>query len=440
MLNTHGLSLTLDDLTISIDNLQLTPGKLYGLFGLSGAGASDFLYLIGGLREPLRRSLPAEEGRLNRIESPLPESELRKVLLDGSPIFSLDTVSRARKVGFLFENPEWSMLGGSVIEDFWYSFSAVKLAVPPMRALAPYGLFEKRFQSTDTLSGGEKHRLNCASVFEIPRAVYLLDLSSSNLDRGFLGELLKWAQAAALRGSIVVIHGLRPDETPSGSDPLCIVSGKIYSMPPSMSEFPSLSTEEEFLSRSLRPRQVDGGEAPLLRTNRVWGRYSTAPLSCTLRPREILLVEGPNGSGKTTIGRLIVERKGHTAGDLHLEEDASPVMAFQHPEHCFFSNAINRELDNEELLAKCGISRDEMTNHPRNLDRSRQKLLSIAVTLSLSKRFAILDEPTCGMDYPGKLRFVDLLNFFPDLAVLIFTHDPALRALGRVVTLGDTEP
>ena len=78
---------------------------------------------------------------------------------------------------------------------------------------------------------------------------------------------------------------------------------------------------------------------------------------------------------------------------------------------------------------------DHDSRQPDTLPRARRKLLSIAIALRLSKRLAILDEPTCGMDLPSKEAFVALLNEFPDLAVLLITHDSALDGLGQKSTM-----
>jgi ABC-type phosphonate transport system ATPase subunit len=62
-------------------------------------------------------------------------------------------------------------------------------------------------------------------------------------------------------------------------------------------------------------------------------------------------------------------------------------------------------------------------------------LLNIATNLFLSKKLVILDEPTCGMDFPSKIRFVDLINAFPELAMLIITHDQAIEGLGKRIEM-----
>ncbi len=114
---------------------------------------------------------------------------------------------------------------------------------------------------------------------------------------------------------------------------------------------------------------------------------------------------------------------------FHQSEDTRAVASSQYPERSFITASVRTELPDEHLRGLCGLEEFAST-HPRNLPRALQKLLSVAITLRLSRGYGILDEPTAGMDLPTKLRFISLLNEFRELGIIIFTHDPALDELG----------
>lgn len=439
------LNIACSGLQLSIPSLKLEKGKLYAIYGNSASGAGDFLCLLGGLRGPLESSSPAPANTIIRRDALLPTEELRKVILQGEPVFDLNAQQRAKKIGFVFENPEWSILGGIVLEEFLYSFSAAGLPLPPWFSLKTYELFEKRFQRTETLSGGEKHRLNCASVLEYPRDLFLVDFSSSNLDRDFQRSFIGWIEQRVGQGATALVYGLNRGQLPEGTESLVCNDAELSAGDVDKEQFPELDEEK----RQLKERSTRNGSGgkDLLRANKAAGEYTMSHLTCTLQEGQVIVVEGPNGCGKTTVGRMIASMKPvqtdintPRGGHIWRIGRGRPVIAFQHPEHCFFADTVSKELRDSELLEICGINPEQYNDHPRNLNRSQQKLLSIATTLSLSTEFAILDEPTCGMDFEGKKHFVELLNRFDDLAVLVFSHDEAITEIGNsLVRFGETE-
>lgn len=433
MLTLEPISVNLNGYDIQSSNvLTLSPSTTYLVFGDSSSGASELLQLIGGLADLVPSSTPADQGKVLRTDISIPSEQLRPVKFRDGTLYDMPRRDRAKHIGIVFENPEWSLLGGTVLEEFWFSFSASGSPRPPMAALRRYGLLDQRHQQTETLSGGEMQRLNCAAVLEGERDLIIADFSSSNLDRDFLQDFLLWTESRATHGAIIVIYGLAATQVPSSTSPIYIDSGHLLFANPPEEQFPSPDVEARILREHLtRPSPHSDARLALVAEN-VWGEHTRAGFSCTLRRNEVLIVEGPNGCGKTTIGRMLVENGHPYSGTFNLF-DSSPAIAFQHPEHCFFADSVWDELPDRSLLTLMRIPESSWPMHPRNLSKSRQKLLSIGATLVLSKGFAILDEPTCGMDHSGKMLFIELLNKFPDLAVLIFTHDAALNTIGTLV-------
>lgn len=415
------------------NGFELRGGDVAHIYGLSDSGAEEFLYLIGGLQNLRGATKPAAEGRLTRREHTIPLEDLRFVKLLGQPLYELDPVERATSVGFIFENPDLFLVGSTTLEDFWYTFAAVRKAHPPAQVLERYGLYDKLDRSVEFLSGGERHRLNCASVLELSPRLLIADFSNSNLDKGFLADFVVWAEGLAKKGSAILMTGLRRNDlTHVAHRQFVLHEGQLLEGEPDPKLFPLLEEEREDLRSLQKSRAVS--QRAILRVENVCRPKVTRPVSFELHEREILVIHGPNGCGKSTLGRILagrVDRK-RFSGDFRPSPVAKPkpVLSLQYPERSFVSRSVVAECPNKEVLEICGIPQSMRSVHPRSLPRAQQKLLSVGLTLMLSKGFAILDEPTSGMDLTSKRKFVSILNHFSDPAILIFTHDEAISGLG----------
>lgn len=69
--------------------------------------------------------------------------------------------------------------------------------------------------------------------------------------------------------------------------------------------------------------------------------------------------------------------------------------------------------------------------HPRDLSAGQQLALALAIQLSAATDLILLDEPTRGLDYPGKAVFGQWLQDLADAgsSVLVATHDVELVAV-----------
>jgi energy-coupling factor transport system ATP-binding protein len=81
--------------------------------------------------------------------------------------------------------------------------------------------------------------------------------------------------------------------------------------------------------------------------------------------------------------------------------------------------------------------------HPRDLSEGQRLSLVLAVVLTARPPLVLLDEPTRGLDYPGKANFTRVLQQLAaeGHAVMLSTHDVELVAATatRVVIIADGE-
>ena len=83
------------------------------------------------------------------------------------------------------------------------------------------------------------------------------------------------------------------------------------------------------------------------------------------------------------------------------------------------------------------------TTHPRDLSEGQRLALALALVVAGKPTVLLLDEPTRGLDYPGKTRLVQVLRELAagGTAVILATHDVELAAevSHRTVVLADGE-
>lgn len=173
-------------------DLALRPGTCLGLLGSNGAGKTTLLHTLAGLRA-------ADHG---------------EIVLDGIALAAQPRRRIAQRVGLLMQHPEES-LPASVLEtaligrhphiEFWRweSHNDVNVA---RRALKLVGLDGLEQRSQTHLSGGERRRLDIATVLTQDPKIFLLDEPALQLDMKYQLNLLKhFATLACDQGRAIVM-------------------------------------------------------------------------------------------------------------------------------------------------------------------------------------------------------------------------------------------
>lgn len=149
-------------------SLDIKVGTFVSIIGSNGSGKSTFLYLLNGLIPHL------SSGHLTG-----------EVLIDGIATRTKNVAFFAKKVGMLFQNPDFSLFNLTVHEEIEFGLKNLKLTNSKekiLNALATVNLAGFENRDPQTLSLGEKQKLCLACVLALDTEYIVLDEPVAMLD------------------------------------------------------------------------------------------------------------------------------------------------------------------------------------------------------------------------------------------------------------------
>ncbi|MDR1318969.1 MAG: energy-coupling factor ABC transporter ATP-binding protein [Treponema sp.] len=168
-------------------SLDIREGECLLIAGSNGSGKTLLMRIIAGLLEP-------SEG---------------EVLFRGLPAGRQEAAIR-RETGLVFQDPDAQIVGETVEEDAAFGPSNLGLSKEEIRervdrALAAFGLEEKRRSPPRRLSGGEKRRLAAAGILAMGCSVVIMDEPFANLDWPGVVQTLEIIRGLKEAGKTVLI-------------------------------------------------------------------------------------------------------------------------------------------------------------------------------------------------------------------------------------------
>ncbi|HWU33047.1 MAG TPA: ATP-binding cassette domain-containing protein [Marmoricola sp.] len=482
------LRFSYDDSDAVLDGINLTiePGELVLVAGRTGSGKSTLLGTFNGL-------VPAFTGGTLSGD----------VLLDGVSIIGVPPRERAQTVGYVGQDPLASFVTDTVEEELAYGMEQLGLDPATIRrrveeTLDLLGIADLRSRDLRTLSGGQQQRVAIGAVLTMHPRLLVLDEPTSALDPTAAEDVL--ATLARLVHDLdvsVVLAEHRLERVLPFADRVVIVEGggsiregsaeemmEVAPVAPPIIELgrlldwqplPLTVRDARRRARSLaivpQPVEPHSGatSAPKLIAAKVSVRYgartAVSSVNLTLNEGSITALMGRNGSGKSsllwalqgsgtrsagsvivdgvdsakakpTVRRCLVGLVPQTAADLLYLETVA--------DECRASDALAgvSEGDTRALLERLvpGIQDNQ---HPRDLSEGQRLALVLALVLAAKPGVVALDEPTRGLDYPGKVALAEILRNLADegRAVIVASHDVEFVAetADRVVVLADGE-
>ncbi|MDF7664935.1 energy-coupling factor transporter ATPase [Bifidobacterium sp. ESL0745] len=192
--------------------------------------------------------------------------------------------------------------------------------------------------------------------------------------------------------------------------------------------------------------------------------------SMRIEQGEVVAIMGRNGTGKTTLTKLMtalskpddgtINVAGIDLGSMKRRDKkalrSSVGLVMQQPEHQLFAETVRQDVaygpSNQDLPQQVVDQRvDRALNllgisalaerSPFSLSGGQQRLAAIAGIIACDPRILILDEPTAGLDATASERIYALVRTLNThgVTIVMITHSPrqARQLADRVITLGE---
>ena len=190
------LKLTIGNLTICQNfNINFQAGQFWGILGINGAGKTTLLHTLNGLISPQKGQVYLQGQNIRDLPGKIVAQQIALLLQEYEFNFSC-SVMEAALIGRHPHLQNWQ----------WEDEQDQQIA---LQALADTGISHLQHRQTDTLSGGEKRRLNIASVLTQDPSIFLLDEPTNHLDVKAQLEMLTLFKTLVLerrKTVIMVIH------------------------------------------------------------------------------------------------------------------------------------------------------------------------------------------------------------------------------------------
>ena len=216
-------------------SFTIRDGEFVAFVGTNGAGKSTTMRLMNGLLKP----------------------DAGQVLIDGVPTSDLRTSELARRVGFLFQNPDSQICCNTVREELLFGFKALGLDGPDAASRVDAIVEEFAFDPDDDpflLNRGARQLLALASIVVLAPPVVVLDEPTTGLDYRECVKVMDIIRRIHERGTTVVMvcHDM---EVVADYAACCIVmsGGEVVDDAPT---FDVLRNRETLERASLVPPQI----------------------------------------------------------------------------------------------------------------------------------------------------------------------------------------
>ena len=431
------------------NSIQISKGEIVLLCGESGSGKTTFSRLLNGL-------IP------NYYEGTL----TGKVQVKDKNPEKVELYELATYVGSVFQNPKAQFY--TLITDTEIVFACENMGMDRDEILSRFDITVDAMhlesligRNLFTLSGGEKQKIACASVYALQPDVLVLDEPTSNLDIKTIRELENILRLWKAQGKTIIIAEHRLDWLNLLADRvLYFKDGEIKQ------EFTGTTFFEKTLDdlHKMGLRGINHFVPQCIRKSRAKEGLELRDFCFTVKKKELLHVEnlilpkgsviailGDNGAGKTTLARCL----------CGLEEKVCGTFTFQGKEYkskqrlklCYMvMQDVNHQLFTESVLDEVILGIKDITEeekieyakkilsaldllvykdrHPMSLSGGQKQRVAISGAIASHKEIIVYDEPTSGLDYRHMKEVSACIKKLSEMGKtqMIITHDPELVA------------
>lgn len=163
-------------------SFDIAPGEVVLLLGPSGSGKSSLALTLNGL-----------------IPQSIAATVTGTVTVAGTDVRTRPVAQLSRDIGMVFQDPDAQLVTGTLLDEVAFGPENLRLPADDVlrraeAALRRVGLWERRHENPDRLSGGGRQRLAIACALALGSRLLVLDEPTANLDPAGIEEHLPGAR------------------------------------------------------------------------------------------------------------------------------------------------------------------------------------------------------------------------------------------------------
>ncbi len=175
--------------------------------------------------------------------------------------------------------------------------------------------------------------------------------------------------------------------------------------------------------------------------------WALRDVSLSITENELTVIAGRNGSGKSSLLHCMSGLMKPSMGKVTIDgKDAAAsrsliALAIQFPERALFGHTLyddvafgllNRGMDEKQIqgrvdlaLETVGLDKELSGISPQELSQGQKRLAALAGIIITGPKYLFLDEPTAGLDAPGRRRVMKLLSQLnrEGMTIVVASHD-----------------
>ncbi|THV41592.1 ABC transporter ATP-binding protein [Glycomyces buryatensis] len=467
-------------------SFDIPEGEFCLLVGTTGAGKSTLLQSINGLVPRFTGGTMAGDIHVN-----------------GRSVRGAAPADLADIVGYVAQDPLAGFVTDDVELELAYTAEQLGLAPAVMRKRVTeivdlLGLADVRGRTLAALSSGQRQRVAIGAALVAGPSALVLDEPTSALDPGAADEVLsalhrlvhdlgvtvllaehRLERVAQYADSALLLHGGKVMAGSVGEvlavspvAPPVVRLGKVAGWAGPPVTIREARRHAAPLRAALAVESVPSDAAAAVGPALLWtdaltvdypGVRAVDGVDLAAARGERVALMGRNGSGKSSL-LWALQGTGRRAGGTVTVGGRDPArlkagrrrtlagLVPSEPADLLYAETVAAECDGADrdsgaAPGTCAKILDDLVEavdsgaHPRDLSEGQRLALALAVTLTAAPPLLLLDEPTRGLDYPGKGALAVRLRRLAEAGhcVIVSTHDVEFVAefASRVVILSD---